>query len=191
MQPEGDEKPDVQVFKGSCPCEALTYSFTYPASEMPKQAICHCNLCKRISGASFTRSTVIPMAGLTTTTKLGTKMGVYERQPWRPSKADGSTMAEKDPGAGAEDTTAENQAKGKQPGVRWTFCTTCGGQIYSENQQIPGMAIVRVGTLERHAEITETIMQLFCKRHDGWLKELDGLEVKFDEMLPGYGEGLE
>ncbi|OCK76059.1 hypothetical protein K432DRAFT_396746 [Lepidopterella palustris CBS 459.81] len=55
----------MENFTGQCACGAVKIQFDLPKADgIPKQALCHCIFCKRVTGACFTRSIVVPQSSI-------------------------------------------------------------------------------------------------------------------------------
>ena len=64
--------------------------------------------------------------------------------------------------------------------LRRYFCGQCGSPLYSEADAMPGLAIVKVGTLDDTSSFKPG-MNIFCENRMDWLKQ-DIEMVDFEKM---------
>lgn len=81
--------------------------------------------------------------------------------------------------------------------VRRSFCSTCGSNLFSENDKFPGGTIVAVGTLDcRAADVVWSPQtELFTKNKPQWLEINYSQEKKDKTDMDGFykrdGTGLD
>ncbi|OCK73642.1 hypothetical protein K432DRAFT_340021 [Lepidopterella palustris CBS 459.81] len=57
---------DKGAFAGRCVCGSIKYEFKpLEGADLPQQSLCHCNYCKRMTGACFTRNIHVPLPSIT------------------------------------------------------------------------------------------------------------------------------
>ena len=62
-----------------CQCEAITFNLRTPIGNPPTHILCHCIVCKKISGAPYTCNYIVPMKDLTIS-RGSEHLKVYEYQ---------------------------------------------------------------------------------------------------------------
>ena len=83
---------------------------------------------------------------------------------------------------GSPKTYAHKGDSGKE--VVAKFCANCGSTILSEPEVLPGVSIVRAGTLDDTSWLKPT-MEIFCDSAQPWV-ELGGGMQRFPKMpMPG------
>ncbi len=65
------------------------------------------------------------------------------------------------------------------------FCPNCGSTILSEPEILPGVSILRAGTLDDSSWLKPT-MEIYCDSAQPWV-ELGGGMQRFPKMPPGPG----
>tara|TARA_R110002096_G_scaffold124632_3_gene269420 strand:- start:2974 stop:3384 length:411 start_codon:yes stop_codon:yes gene_type:complete len=66
--------------------------------------------------------------------------------------------------------------------LRRYFCNNCGSPIYTEADVMPGISIVKAGTLDDTSSFTPGI-NIFCQSKMAWLND-NGETVDFEQMPP-------
>lgn len=59
--------------------------------------------------------------------------------------------------------------------LRRHFCARCGSSLFSKAEALPGMAIVKAGTLDDPSQMKPT-SELYCDSRVAWLPALPGLQ---------------
>jgi hypothetical protein len=67
-------------------------------------------------------------------------------------------------------------------GVRRRFCPECGSTLLSEPEALPGVAILRAGTLDDTSSLTPQ-MEIYCDSAQPWVA-LGGDRPRFPKMPP-------
>ena len=81
---------------------------------------------------------------------------------------------------GTVNTYSAQGGSGKE--VRRRFCPGCGSTLLSEPDAFPGVAIVRVGTLDDASWVQPT-MEIYCDSAQPWVS-LSGDRQRFAKMPP-------
>ncbi|KAL4912859.1 Mss4-like protein [Aspergillus aurantiobrunneus] len=135
----------TRTLTGACLCGKITYAIDLPASEPnPKIAICHCTTCKRYTGSGFSANIMVPISSLRYTS--ATKPAVFM------------------------DTSTDS---GKP--LPREICAACGCHFTSTpDGGNAGVTALKWGTLddECRAECQELAGEIYCKRRDEWVGEL-------------------
>ncbi|PCI21529.1 MAG: aldehyde-activating protein, partial [Piscirickettsiaceae bacterium] len=67
--------------------------------------------------------------------------------------------------------------------LRRYFCSRCGSPLYTEADAMPGVSIIKAGTLDDTSSF-KPVVNIYCQSKMGWLKENDEI-VEFAQMPPG------
>jgi hypothetical protein len=73
------QNESYKAYPGSCQCEAVAFHIRLPTGIPPTHIICHCSVCKKISGAPYTCNYIIPIADFTVS-RGSERLKVYEYQ---------------------------------------------------------------------------------------------------------------
>ena len=77
-QPQAQSN-SCKSYPGSCQCRTVSFSVRTPAGKPPTHILCHCSVCKKISGAPYTCNYIISIEDLTIT--MGNeRLKLYEYQ---------------------------------------------------------------------------------------------------------------
>ncbi len=70
---------NYKSYSGSCQCEAVSFDIRSPIGNPPSHILCHCSVCKKISGAPYTCNYIVPVEDLTISGGRD-RLKVYEYQ---------------------------------------------------------------------------------------------------------------
>ncbi len=78
LQPQGQSKI-FKSYPGACHCGAITFNLRSPTGNPPAHVLCHCDTCKKISGAPYTCNYIASVEDLTIS-RGSDRLKVYEYQ---------------------------------------------------------------------------------------------------------------
>lgn len=136
----------------TCFCGSIQLSFPYQGAGISHITICHCADCRKITASMFASNFNVLDTHLT-----------HER--------------------GEEKLKAFTQSASVRSGSEMTnwFCGECGSLMYRVSGRLPGLRILRLGTVDDHAlvdGVMRPMYEQFLERRAGWVQDVKGEGVE-------------
>lgn len=136
----------------TCFCGSVQLSFPYTGEGISHITICHCADCRKITASMFASNFNVLDTHLT-----------HER--------------------GQDKLKTFSQNKSINSGAEMTnyFCGECGSLMYRVSGRLPGLRILRLGTVDDHALVDggmRPMYEQFLERRAGWLENVKGEGVE-------------
>ncbi|KAH7385204.1 Mss4-like protein [Phaeosphaeria sp. MPI-PUGE-AT-0046c] len=136
----------------TCFCGAVQLSFPYTGDAISHSTICHCADCRKITASMFASNFNLTDKHLTHV-RGQDKLKTFSQNT---SVRSGSSMTNH-------------------------FCEECGSLMYRVSGRLPGLRIMRLGSVDDHA-LVEGVMrpmfEQFLERRAGWLEDVKGEGVQ-------------